>query len=38
MQRGLIMVSIFAPADHPLMRLKQALDWPAINAVMIKHW
>jgi hypothetical protein len=31
------MVSIFVSDDHPLMRLKQALDWPAINAVMIKH-
>jgi hypothetical protein len=32
------MVSIFVLDDHPLMWLKQALDWPVINAVMIKHW
>src|SRR5262249_59440252 len=32
------MVSIFVPADHPVMRLKRALDWEAIKAVMIKHW
>jgi hypothetical protein len=32
------MVSIFAHDDHPLMRLKQAQDWQAIKAVMIKHW
>jgi hypothetical protein len=32
------MVSIFVPDDHPAMRLKRALDWEAIKAVMIKHW
>lgn len=32
------MVSIFVPDDHPVMRLKQALDWEAIKAVMIKNW
>ena len=26
------MVSIFVPDDHPVMRLKQALDWEAIPA------
>src|SRR5262249_4587110 len=32
------MGSIFVPDDHPALRLKQALDWEAIKAVMIKHW
>jgi hypothetical protein len=26
------------PDDHPLLRLKRALDWAAITAVMIPHW
>lgn len=33
-----VLVSIFVPDDHPLLRLKRALDWEAIKAVMIKHW
>ncbi|MBI3950401.1 MAG: hypothetical protein HY314_08100 [Acidobacteria bacterium] len=32
------LVSIFVPDDHPLLRLKRALDWEAITAVMIKPW
>jgi hypothetical protein len=31
-------VTIFVPDNHPLLRLKEALDWEAITAVMIKHW
>jgi hypothetical protein len=31
-------VSIFVGDDHPLIRLKQALDWAAITAVMVLHW
>src|SRR5215510_4076727 len=31
-------VSIFVGDDHPLLRLKQALDWAAIKEVMIAHW
>ena len=31
-------VSIFVGDDHPLLRLKQALDWEEIKAVMVKHW
>ncbi len=31
-------VSIFVPDDHPVLRLKGALDWEAITAVMVKHW
>jgi len=33
-----VLVTIFVPDDHPLLRLKRALDWAAIKAVMIKHW
>jgi hypothetical protein len=32
------LVSIFVPDDHPLLRLKRALDWEAIQEVMVKHW
>ena len=32
------MVSILVSSLHPLLRLKAALDWQAIEAVMIKHW
>jgi len=32
------MVSIFVPDDHPLLRLKRALDWNAITEVMSKYW
>ena len=31
-------VSIFVGDEHPLLRLKQALDWEAIKEVMVKHW
>jgi hypothetical protein len=31
-------VSIFVGDEHPVMRLKQALDWEALTAVMVKHW
>jgi hypothetical protein len=31
-------VSIFVGDDHPLLRLKQALDWAAITTVMVTHW
>jgi hypothetical protein len=32
------LVSIYVPDNHPLLRLKEALDWEAIKAVMVKHW
>jgi hypothetical protein len=32
------LVSIYVPDNHPLLRLKEALDWEAIEAVMVKHW
>jgi hypothetical protein len=31
-------VSLFVPDDHPRLRLKRALDWEAIKAVMVTHW
>jgi hypothetical protein len=31
-------VSIFVGDDPPLLRLKRALDWAAITAVMVTHW
>jgi len=31
-------VSIFVGDDHPLLRLKQALDWAALTEGMITHW
>jgi hypothetical protein len=31
-------VSIFVGDEHPLLRLKQALDWAAITEGMITHW
>lgn len=31
-------VSIFVGDEHPVMRLKQALDWAAVTAVMVTHW
>ena len=31
-------VSIFVSYDHPLLRLKRALDWNRIQEVMIHHW
>jgi hypothetical protein len=32
------LVSIFVADNHPLLQLKRALDWPAIQAVMVRHW
>ena len=32
------MVSILVSSSHRLLRLKAALDWQAIEAVMVKHW
>src|SRR5262245_12881158 len=31
-------VSIFVPDAHPLLRLHRALEWGAIQEVMVKHW
>lgn len=31
-------VSIFVGDEHPLLRLKAALDWDALTAVMSQHW
>jgi hypothetical protein len=31
-------VAIFVGDDHPLLRLKQALDWAALTEVMVTHW
>ena len=31
-------VSLFVPDDHPLLRLKQALDWKALKEAMVTHW
>jgi hypothetical protein len=31
-------VTICVPHEHPLLQLKDALDWAAITAVMVKHW
>jgi hypothetical protein len=31
-------VSIFVGDEHPLLRLKAALDWAAIQAEMSRHW
>jgi hypothetical protein len=31
-------VAIFVGDDHPLLRLKQALDWAALTAVLVIHW
>ena len=32
------MVSIWVSPLHPLLRLKAALDWQALEAVMVRHW
>jgi hypothetical protein len=32
------LVSIFVAYNHPLLQLKRALDWPALQAVMVRHW
>jgi hypothetical protein len=31
-------VAIFVGDDHPVLRLKQALDWPGLTAVMVSYW
>jgi len=31
-------VSIFVGDEHPLIRLKQAVDWAALTAVMVSYW
>jgi hypothetical protein len=31
-------VSIVVRHNHPLLQLKRALDWQAIQAVMVRHW
>jgi hypothetical protein len=31
-------VVIFVPDDQPLLRLKRALNWAVITAVMVTHW
>ncbi len=31
-------MSLFVGDEHPLLRLKQELDWPALTAVMVSHW
>ena len=33
-----VLVSIFVPDEHPLLRLKATLDWDAITTVMSEHW
>jgi hypothetical protein len=32
------LVSIFVANNPPLLQLKRALDWPAIQAVRVRHW
>lgn len=32
------LVSILVSSQHPLLRLKAALDWPALEALMVKYW
>ena len=31
-------VSLFVADNHPLLQLKRALDWQAMQAVMVRHW
>ncbi len=31
------LVSLFVADTHPLLQLKRALDWPALQAVMVRH-
>ena len=31
-------VSLFVADTPPLLQLKRALDWPALQAVMVRHW
>ena len=33
-----MLVSIFVPDEHPLLRLKATLDWQALTAVMVAQW
>ena len=33
-----LLISMFVPDDHPLIRLLLALDWETIKAVMVKYW
>jgi hypothetical protein len=33
-----VWVSICVGDDHPLLRLKQALDWAALTEVMVLQW
>lgn len=32
------LVSLFVADTHPLLQLKRALDWPVLQAVMVRHW
>jgi hypothetical protein len=32
------LVSLYVEQHHPLLPLKQALDWEALTQVMVKHW
>jgi uncharacterized membrane protein YhhN len=32
------LVSLFVADNHPLLQLKRALDWQALQAVMVRHW
>jgi hypothetical protein len=31
-------VTLFVPDTHPLMKLRQTLEWAALRAVMVEHW
>lgn len=31
-------VSLFVGDEHPVLRLKQGLDWAGLTAVMVTHW
>jgi hypothetical protein len=31
-------VSLFVGDEHPLLRLKQGLDWAALTEVLVTHW
>src|SRR6266540_6854169 len=32
------LVSIYVKKSHPMLKLKEALPWEEIKAVMVKHW
>ncbi len=32
------LVSLFVVYNHPLLQFKRALDWQALQAVMVRHW